>query len=68
MKIDEIKDRIAEISIQDSEGAHSREDRLYRDFIKYVASDDESLDLHSLSHMARLLLTTQKLDFDRWYA
>ena len=65
MNMEEIEKRIAEIAEEagDAEWAHTREDDLYLDFIRFVADQEGPYSL-----MAKLLLTTQDLNFERWYA
>jgi hypothetical protein len=66
LDIDEIKARVADIQYLqfDSEGAHWREDSLYADFAKHVANYGPP----GLAEMAREMLKTQELGFDRWCA
>lgn len=65
MTLDEIESRINTILVRkgDPGGAHSDEDKLRADFIAYVASLDM---LPTLSEKAKLVLTTDKIDFERW--
>ena len=48
----------------DNEAAHFAEDALHQEFIEHVAAAD----LGELSEMASLVLSTQEMDFTRWYA
>ena len=68
MTIEEIRARIEEIIslAGDDETQHSREDRLYLDFIRYVASLGDRVP--PLAEQAAEILRTQELDFCRWYA
>ena len=65
MDMDTIKICIAQIcEIRgDDERAHSREDLLYQEFVKYIAKRKDYL-----GKMAREILKTQKIDFARWCA
>lgn len=67
MDIEEIKKRVAQIKRMkaDDEAAHSAEDQLRADFIAYVASLEM---LPSLSEKAKLVMTTEKINFARWCA
>jgi hypothetical protein len=47
----------------DDEAAHSMEDGLYREFITEVALSD-----HPLAGVAKIVLTTQDIEFSRWCA
>jgi len=62
---DEITKRIEEIKKNkyDYEKAHSLEDELYIDFIKYVATLP-----HPISLTAKAILKTQDIDFIRYGA
>lgn len=66
MTTTEIQDRIEKIEnlSHDPECAHSAEDALYVDFIKYV----ESLGIPELSDKAKQVLTVDAMPFTRWYA
>ena len=65
MKIKEIEAFIEQIkrSAGDDEIAHSMEDALREDFIEYIATRKDSL-----GDKARLILTTNEIDFARWCA
>ena len=66
MNIKQVKDtvkKIKEIS-GDSEYAHGVEDDLYRDFVKHVSESKNK----KLSNMAKEVLKTKDMDFERWYA
>lgn len=66
MTLADIKNRveyIREIS-GDDEAAHSEEDTLQRLFIAYIAEFGPS----ELSDMAKEVLTTETIDFERWFA
>ncbi len=47
----------------DGPTAHILEDNLYETFVKYVAEHGSSV----LAAMAREVLKTKEIDFDRWY-
>ena len=66
MKLKEIKERLKEIEKvkDDPESAHAKKDDLYRDFIKYVASINDTF----LKEKAIEVLKVEKIDFDRWYS
>jgi hypothetical protein len=55
---------IENLSKFDDEGAHSREDELREDFIKYVAAHGDK----KLKEMAEEILKTSDMDFARWCA
>ena len=57
-KIDEIKKEM-----DDPEVAHGMEDDLYAEFIEHISKREDSL-----GEMAKLVLTTEGLDFSRWFA
>ena len=62
----EIKARLAKIEEEarsDDEVAHSLEDDLYYDFVKDIAKGQSNQ-----SKRARLILTTEEMDFARWCA
>ena len=65
MKIEDIltEINIIKASVDDDEGAHSMEDGLREEFIRYVAKRKDHL-----GKKARLILTTNDIDFRRWYA
>jgi hypothetical protein len=65
MTLKEIKSRIKYIKSnkRDNESAHASEDQLFFDFIKHVAS----LDI-PLSILAKEVLKTDKIKFERWYS
>lgn len=66
MTLDEATIRVAKIRDleNDSEIAHGREDDLYLEFIQYVSS----LDIPDVSNVAKVILRTQDMPFERWYA
>jgi hypothetical protein len=67
MTLEEIKLKIQEINamIDDDEMAHHNEDFLYKSFIKYISENpNDSI----LAEKAKLILTTQDIDFSRWCA
>jgi hypothetical protein len=66
MTLEEIKARVDAIAklTHDDEQAHCKEDSLRGDFLEWLAqtaSDD-------IAERARLILTTDDMDFARWYA
>lgn len=65
MTKEEIEESIALINEirGDDEMAHGKEDALHLDFIGYVAKRKDSL-----GTKARLILTTEDIDFARWCA
>lgn len=68
MDINEIQERLAHIQsfseCDADDDAHSAEDRLYLDFVQFVAQSGQE----PLSSMATEVLKTKDMDFDRWYA
>lgn len=74
MNINYIKEKIAEIeSIKgDAERAHSKEDELYGEFVKYVSDfnpyPDNDFYLLNLIEMAKEILKTNDIRFPRWCA
>lgn len=65
MTHDEAKRRVQDIRdmASDDESAHSAEDQLYADFVRYVASQEGP---HRA--IAEEILKTEKIDFSRWCA
>ena len=65
MKKEDIIKAVQDIkhSVGDNESAHSMEDALRESFIEYVATRKDSL-----GEKARLILSTNKIDFERWCA
>jgi hypothetical protein len=66
MTIAQIQERIQDIKATagDDEMAHSLEDVLREDFIRYVSTYEDE----SLAVAARLVLSTSEMDFHRWCA
>lgn len=64
--IEDAVDAIRE-SADDDEHAHGLEDRLRRDFIKSLADGAYGASV-DLQVAARLVLSTDEIDFDRWCA
>ncbi len=66
MITEEIQKRIAVIkdSEWDYEVAHGLEDKLREDFIRYVAT----LEIPTLAEKAKLILSTEDIDFPRYCA
>jgi hypothetical protein len=64
MTIDEVKARVEEIEAWkgDDEAAHGKENQLREDFIRYVAETATP----SLAEKARLVLSTNHIEFARW--
>lgn len=58
-RIQEIKD-----IKDDDEAAHSWEDDLYEDFIRYVSENGPQ----ELAEKAKIILKTKEIKFSRWYA
>lgn len=67
MTSEEIEKRLAHIRevVGDPEAAHSAEDQLYEDFIRYVASLEK---LAKLSAKAKLVLKANEIKFPRFCA
>ena len=65
MTFEEIEKRVKEIGdiAWDDEGAHSSEDCLREDFIFYISQMD-----NELGRKAKLILTTNDVEFARWCA
>jgi hypothetical protein len=65
MDASEIRSRIQDIAeiIEDNEGAHAREDALYKDVLGAIAAG--APDPASLAEAA---LEARALDYDRWYS
>ena len=71
MTYEEAVDRVAYIKLiaaDDDEAAHKEEDRLYSDFIQDVANQKFSDPNVELVEIAKLILTTKDMDFERWFA
>jgi len=68
MTIEEIEKRVNHIRAiaGDDEAAHSYEDRLHLEFIKYVASLTEQPP--ELAAKAKLVASTEAIGFSRWCA
>ncbi len=63
----DIQKRVAGIAKRaqwDNEMAHVLEDGLYIDFVQHVAANGPT----ELAAMAKEVLKTRELSFDRWYA
>lgn len=67
MTTEDIERRVRQIQCAsgDSEVAHSLEDSLRDDFIKWIASIES---LPFLSSKAKLVLSTNSIKFERWRA
>lgn len=66
MNVEECKKRvdfIREIA-WDDESAHGNEDQLHHDFIQHIANSEYG----ELSEMAKEILKTDDIDFERWCA
>jgi hypothetical protein len=61
----EISERLRAIAecAGDAERAHSMEDKLYIDFVKFIASNK-----NPFTDMAELILTSEYINFSRWCA
>ncbi len=70
--LEEVKKRIKEIELLegDDETQHILEDKLYVDFIHYVAEYDvyEVFDFEIIKEIAKELLKVDAMQFSRWYA
>ena len=66
MTLQEVHDRVEFIKrvAGDDEAAHVAEDQLHEDFIAWVHASGAV----ELAEMARVVLTTQDVEFSRWYA
>jgi hypothetical protein len=66
MNIADVKHRVLEIERMkgDNESAHFNEDSLYEDFVIYIAKEGTG----ELAELAKEILKTQDIKFDRWYA
>jgi uncharacterized protein (DUF1697 family) len=66
MKNEEIIERVKQIeeTKDDNEVAHSMEDQLYVDFIRYVSQSGNE----QLAIKAKLVLKAQDIEYGRWYA
>lgn len=69
MDLDDCKERVKIIAsivdiYGDEEAAHSEEDSLYVDFVKHVAINEHG----ELACMAKKILETKNIVFDRWCA
>ena len=66
MTVTGIEERVRAIRERrhDAEEAHSLEDRLYTDFIAFIASGEDG----PIREMAQAILKTQEIDFPRWCA
>ena len=69
MTLKQIKKRIKKIKdmSSDDECAHSEEDLLREDFIKYI-SEISRYDLDGINYKAELILSTNDIKFARWCA
>lgn len=63
--LEEIKQRVEEIKDSYGESQHSKEDELYRDFVKYVS---RCKSYRGLREMAKEILKTEDMEFARWCA
>jgi len=61
-------DHIQALSENDQEAAHYEEGKLRGDFIKYIASGADDARRMDLVELANLVLSTDKIEFGRWYA
>ena len=68
MTLEEIKKRVEYIrEIKgDDESAHSHEDKLYEDFIRFCETPGDAL--ANVPLMAQEVLKTKEIDFARWCA
>jgi hypothetical protein len=68
MTVEEAQARVEEIrelSTHSDEGAHSKEDQLYRDVLKAIASGQN---ISSPADLAQAVLVTEDMEFARWCA
>jgi len=66
MNLEKIKEEISAIKRQaadDPETAHSLEDNLYFDFVKFVAQRKDKI-----GKFAQVILKTKRISFPRWCA
>jgi hypothetical protein len=70
MNIEDIKKRIGEIneSEGDDEQQHMLEDGLQQDFIKYISELPAIKFTSCTKEMAKLVLSTKDIEFERWCA
>lgn len=61
---EKIQEIITRIWAEDNEQAHVVEDDLYREFVQYVAETAGG----ELAEMAKEVLKTRDIEFERWYA
>jgi hypothetical protein len=68
LTIEQAKKRVEEIRaiVHDDERAHGLEDALRRDALKIIARGD--LTPADAARLARVALSTESLDFERWCA
>lgn len=66
MLIHEIQKRVDEIKVSasDDESAHGLQDKLYLDFIEFVAQTADK----DLAEKAQLVASVDQIHFSRWYA
>lgn len=68
----EVRVKGIEKSSFDDEGAHSEEDQLYHDFVRYVAglnlTEFTVFDVMELVRTAHIILDTENIQFARWCA
>jgi len=63
MTLDDVRRQLETISCLDDESAHSLEDRLYTDFVKFVAKRNDKIGM-----IARKVLESKRIKFARWCA
>lgn len=68
MTLKEIRDRLLEITevSADPEAAHSCEDVLYEDFIRFISTSERVP--AAIKEMAQAVLKTKDVNFPRWTA
>jgi hypothetical protein len=64
MSLEYIQETLSEIEEEDTETAHIIEDDLYKEFLEYIANGGTD----NLVEKAKLILTSQELLTERWYA
>lgn len=72
MTLEEIEIKLQEIKdvSGDDEKAHSLADKLYFDFVKYIAEETRNIPIGktTLSSLAKRVLKVEDIDFKRWCA
>lgn len=58
----------AEVALHDDEAAHSREDSLRADVLRAIAGLNGGLTARQMRELARIALSTERIEFSRWCA